>query len=182
MQILTDNQLRALTYAIQGQITTPHSDDLIAIIGLGREPDNAAAIANWLHAMAEGHQCMDAYELLRNGPALLAAHLDELRTDVALGNYSTLPERHPFLPSSSLSQKEQLLVARGIYYLIMQLGFESELKGMIELVLPGRGDAISKIAIWVGQVNPTYTHLLSEVTLPLAGRLREAITRATESE
>jgi hypothetical protein len=181
MQILTDNQLCALTYAIQGQVTTPHSDDLVAIIGLGGEPDNAAAIANWLHAMADGRQWVDAYELLRNGPALLAAHLDELRTDVALGNYSNLPECHPFLPSSSLTQKEQLLVARGIYCLIMQPDFEFELKGMIELVLPGRGDVITKIAIWVGHMNPIYTHLLSEVTLPLACRLREAITRATES-
>jgi hypothetical protein len=182
MQTLTDNQLRALTHAIQVQVATPYSDDLVAVIGQGSEPDNATAIANWLYTMAEGHQCVDAYELLRNGPKLLAAHLKELRTDVALGNYSNLPERHPFLPSSGLTQKDHLLVARGIYCLIMQPDFEFELKGMIELVLPGRGDAISKIAAWVGQLNPIYIHLISEVTFPLACRLREAINSARESE
>ncbi|MGK0281513.1 MAG: hypothetical protein ACI82O_001043 [Patiriisocius sp.] len=170
-----------MTHAIQDQVATPYSDDLVAVIGQGSEPDNATAIANWLYAMTEGRQCVDAYELLLNGPELLAAHMNELRTDVALSNYSNLPERHPFLPSHSLTQKEQRLVARGIYCLIVQPDSESELKGMIELVLPGRGDAITKIAIWVGQMNASYTHLLSEVTLPLACHLRDAITRTTES-
>ena len=42
MQILTDNQRHALSYAIQRQVVTPYNDDLAAIIGIGREEDNSA--------------------------------------------------------------------------------------------------------------------------------------------
>jgi hypothetical protein len=48
MKTLTKETARSLAKVISGRLSTFHSDDMFAILGIGRESSNKEAVESWL--------------------------------------------------------------------------------------------------------------------------------------
>jgi hypothetical protein len=181
MSTLTKETARSLAKVINNNLSTCYSDDLVAILGTGRESTNEQAIWSWLMSRFANIEVRRTEVLMEYASEVLNQHLNDLRLEVAIGGNSELPIQQSFIPAKALTNRELRCIAGSIYLLILNEGSKPYLDALIELVLEGDGNTIEKIAAWVFTHTKIYTYFPSELTLPLAQRLMHKLKQASES-
>lgn len=181
MSTLTKETARSLAKVINNSLSTCYSDDLVAILGTGRESSNEQAVRSWLMSRFANIEVGRIEMLMEYASEVLIQHLNDLRLEVAIGGNSELPIQQSFIPAKALTNRELRCIAGGIYLLILNEGSKPYLDALIELVLEGDGNTIEKIAAWVFTHTQIYTYFPSELTLPLAQRLMHKLKQASES-
>tara|TARA_R110001583_G_scaffold39240_1_gene125885 strand:+ start:248 stop:796 length:549 start_codon:yes stop_codon:yes gene_type:complete len=181
MSTLTKETARSLAKVINNSLSTLYSDDLVAILGTGRELSNEQAVRSWLISRFAHIEVGSKEILMEYASEVLVQHLNDLRLEVAIGGKSELPLQQSFIPAKALTNRELRCIAGAIYLLILNEGSKSYLDALIELVLEGNGNTIEKIASWVLTHTQIYTYFPSELTLPLAQRLMYKLKQASES-
>jgi hypothetical protein len=181
MNTLTKETARSLAKVINNSLSTCYSDDLVAILGTGRESSNEQAVQSWLMSRFANIEVGRSEMLMDYASGVLNQHLNDLRLEVAIGSNSEIPIQQSFIPAKALTNRELRCVAGSIYLLILNEGSKPYLDALIELVLEGNGNTIEKIAAWVLTHTQIYNYFPSELTLPLAQRLMYKLKQASEA-
>jgi hypothetical protein len=181
MKTLTKETARSLAKVISSRLSTFHSDDLVAILGVGRESSNEEAVESWLISRFAEIDISHVGTIMEHASEVLIQHLNDLRMEVASGYISELPLPLDFVQSKLITDQELRCIARAIYFLILGEAKKSYLDSLINLVLGGEGNAIDRIADWIASQGTVYTYFPSELTLPMAQRLMEELNRTGES-
>lgn len=179
MNTLTKETARSLAKVINSRLSTCYSDDLVAILGTGRESNNEQAVQSWLMSRFAHIEVGRTDMLMEYASDVLTQHLDDIRLEVAIG-VITEPLQPSFIPAKALTERELRCIARGIYLLVLGQGSRAYLDSLIELVLEGDGNTIGKIATWFTSQIGAYTYFPSELTLPLAQNLMQKLRQASE--
>ncbi len=180
MKTLTRKTARSLALVLNSRLSTCYSDDLVAILGVGRESDNEGAIQSWLLSRF-GDTDIACSEIMEHASEVLIQHLNNLRMDVATGLMSDFDSPSIFVQQKTLTDRELRCIARAIYLLVLGEGTKLYLDSLIELVFEGEGNAIDRIAGWISSQAMAYNYFPSELTLPLAQRLMKVLKRVGES-
>lgn len=175
MKTLTRKTARSLALVLNSRLSTCYSDDLVAILGVGRESDNEGAIQSWLLSRFGDTDIACGEVFVERASERLIQHLNDLRMDVANGLMSDFPSPPTFVQQKILTDRELRCIARAVYLLVLGEGTKLYLDSLIELALSGEGNAIDRIAAWVSTQGKIYTYLPSELTLPLAKRLMQEL-------
>jgi hypothetical protein len=181
MNTLTKETARSLAKVINSSLSTCYSDDLVAIIGTGRESNNEQAVQSWLMSRFANIEVGRTDMLMEYASEVLIQHLDDLRLEVAIGGKLGQQTPQKFIPAKALTEIELRCIARAIYLLISNEQSKPYLDALIELALEGDGNTIEKITGWVFTHTQVYTYFPSELTLPLAQRLMNKLKQASES-
>ncbi|WP_320838391.1 hypothetical protein [Zhongshania sp.] len=181
MKTLTKEAARSLAKVISSRLSTFHSDDLVAILGVGRESDNEGAIQSWLISRFTDIDVAHVDSIMEHTSEVLIQHLNDLRMEVAGGYISELPLPLDFVQSKLITDQELRCIAHAIYFLVIGEGAKSYLDSLIYLVVGGEGNAIDRIAGWISSQAMGYNYFPSELTLPLAQRLMKILKRVGES-
>jgi hypothetical protein len=166
MSTLTKETARSLAKVINNSLSTYYSDDLVAILGTGRESSNEQAVQSWLMSRFANIEVGSTDTLMEYASEVLKQHLNDLRLEVAIGGNSELPIYQSFIPAKALTNRELRCIAGSIYLLILNEGSKPYLDPLVELVLQGDGNTVEKIASWVLTHTQIYTYFPSELTLP----------------
>lgn len=180
MSILTKETARSLAKVINNGLSTYYSDDLVAILGTGRETSNEQAVQSWLMSRFANIEVGRTDILVEYASEVLMQHLNDLRLEVAICGKSELPMQHSFIPTKALTNRERRCIARAIYLLILNEGSKPYLDALIEVVQEGDGNLIDKITAWAFSQTQIYTYFPSELTLPLAQRFMRKLRQASE--
>lgn len=180
MKTLTKKTARSLAMVLNGRLSTCYSDDLVAILGVGRESDNEGAIQSWLLSSFGDTDIACGEVLVERASERLIQHLKDLRMDVATGLMSDFASPPIFVQQKTLTDRELRCIARAIYLLVLGEGTRLYLDSLIELVFEGEGNAIDRIAGWISSQAMAYNYFPSELTLPLAQRLMKVLKRVGE--
>ncbi|MBU0539171.1 MAG: hypothetical protein KKF24_11780 [Gammaproteobacteria bacterium] len=175
MKTLTKETARSLAKVISSRLSTFHSDDLVAILGVGRESSNEEAVESWLISRFAEIDISHVDTIMEHASEVLIQHLNDLRMEVAGGYISELPLPQVFVQSKLITDQELRCIARAIYFLVIGEGAKSYLDSLIYLVVGGEGNAIDRIAAWISTQGMVYTYFPSELTLPMAQRLMEEL-------
>jgi hypothetical protein len=180
MKTLTKETARSLAMVLNSRLSTCYSDDLVAILGVGRESDNEGAIQSWLlsHFADTDIACS---EIMEHASEELIQHLNDLRMDVATGFMSDFASPPIFVQQKTLTDRELRCIARSIYLLVLGEGTKPYLDSLIELVFECEVNAIDRIADWISSQETGYIYFPSELTLPLAQRLMKILKRVGEA-
>lgn len=181
MNTLTKETARSLATVINSRLSTCYSDDLVAILGTGRESNNEQAVQSWLMSRFANIEVGRTDMLMEYASEALTQHLDDIRLEVAIGVMTELPLQSAFIPTRALTDREIRCIARGIYLLVLGQGSRTYLDSLIELVLEGDGNTIGKIATWFTSQIGAYTYFPTELTLPLAQLIMSKLKHASES-
>ncbi|POP51871.1 hypothetical protein [Zhongshania marina] len=181
MKTLTKETAGSLAKVLNSQLSTIHSDDMVAILGVGRESHNEGAIQSWLLSRFADIDVSHPNMILESASEVLNQHLTDLRMEVMGGSISEIQAPHDFVQIKLLSDQELRRIARAIYFLIFGYGSRSGIDSLINLAIGGRGNSIDQIASWISVQGKTYTYFPSELTLSLAQRLMEKLKRIDES-
>jgi len=181
MSILTIETARSLAKVINNSLSTYYNDDLVAILGTGRESNNEQAVQSWLLSRFANIEVGRKELLVEYASEALMQHLNDLRLEVAIGGKAELQAQQCFIPAKALTERELRCIARAIYLLISSEQSKSYLDALIELVLEGDGNTIEKITAWVSSQAQVYTYFPSELTLPLAQRFMCKVKQASQS-
>ena len=181
MSALTKETARSLAKVLNSGLSTYYSDDLVAILGVGRESNNEEAVQSWLLARFGSEYTIQRAGLLEHASETLQQHLNDVRMEVAVGAKPEFPMQQSFIPPKILTDLELRCVARAIYLLILNDGTKLYLDALIELVLESDGSPIEKITAWISSQTISYTYFPSEMTLPLAQRLMQELKAADGS-
>ena len=181
MSILTKETARSLAKVINNSLSTYYSDDLVAILGTGRETSNELAVQSWLMSRFANIEVGRKELLVEYASEALMQHLNDLKLEVAIGGKAELQAQQYFIPAKALTNLELRCIARAIYLLISNEQSKSYLDALIELVLEGDGNITEKITAWVSSQAQVYTYFPSELTLPLAQRLMQNLKLASNS-
>jgi hypothetical protein len=179
MNTLTKETARSLAKVINSNLSTCYNDDLVAILGTGRESNNEQAVQSWLMSRFANIEVGRTDMLMEYASAVLTQHLDDIRLEVAIGVITELPLQPNFIPAKSLTERELHCIARSIYLLVLGQGSRDYLDALVELVLGGNGNPIERIAAWVSSQAKVYTYYPSETALPLAQRLMHKLKDAS---
>ncbi|AMO67265.1 hypothetical protein [Zhongshania aliphaticivorans] len=172
MNTLTKETARSLAKVINSRLSTCYNDDLVAILGTGRESNNEQAVQSWLISRFAHIEVGRTDMLMEYASDVLTQHLDDIRLEVAIG-VITEPLQPSFIPAKALTDREIRCIARGIYLLVLGQGSRDYLDALVDLALDGQGNAIERIAAWTSIQTQIYTYFPSELTLPLAQRLMQ---------
>lgn len=181
MNTLTKETARSLAKVINSRLSTCYNDDLVAILGTGRESNNEQAVQSWVLSRFAHIEVGRTDMLMEYALEVLIQHLDDLRLDVAIGGKSEQKTPQSFIPAKALTERELRCIARAIYLLISNEQSKPYLDALIEVVLKGDGNTIEKITAWVFTHTQIYSYFPSELTLPLAQRLMHKLKQAGES-
>lgn len=181
MSTLVKDTARLLAKVISNGLSTCYSDDLVAILGVGRESTNEEAVQSWLIARFTTTDIGPTETFMEHASEVLMRHLNDVRLEVAVGGISELPRQQGLVPAKVLTDRELRCIARAIYLLILGEGTKPYLDALIELVLDSDGNPIDRIAAWVLSQTQAYTYFPSELTLPLAQRLMQKLKLASET-
>ncbi|MEX1670144.1 hypothetical protein AB4876_14585 [Zhongshania guokunii] len=181
MNTLTKETARSLAKVINSRLSTCYNDDLVAILGTGRESNNEQAVQSWLLSRFANIEVGRTDMLMEYALEVLIQHLDDLRLNVAIGGKSEQKTPQSFIPAKALTERELRCIARAIYLLISNEQSKPYLDALIEVVLKGDGNTIEKITAWVFTHTQIYSYFPSELTLPLAQRLMHKLKQAGES-
>lgn len=181
MKTLTKETARSLAKVISSRLSTFHSDDMVAILGVGRESSNEEAVESWLISRFAEIDISHVDTIMEHVSEVLNQHLNDLRMEVAGGYIAELPQPLDFAQSKLITDQELRCIARAIYFLVIGESEQSYLDSLIYLVVGGEGNTIDRIAAWISTQGKVYTYLPSELTLPLAQRLVKKLKRAIES-
>lgn len=177
MKTLTKETARSLAMVLNSRLSTCYSDDLVAILGGGRESDNEGAIQSWLLSRFGDTDIACGEVLMERASEELIQHLNDLRVDVATGFMSDFASPPIFVQQKTFTDRELHCIARAIYLLVLGEGTTPYLDSLIELVLEGEGNAIDRITVWTSLQAMGYNYFPSELTLPLAQRLMKILKR-----
>ena len=180
MSILTKETARSLAKVINNSLSTYYSDDLVAILGTGRETSNEQAVQSWLLSRFANIEVGRTDILVEYASRVLMQHLNDLRLEVAIGGKPELLIQQSFIPVKALTNRELRCIARAIYLLILNEGSKSYLDALIEVVQEGDGNPIEKITAWTFSQTQIYSYFPSELTLPLAQRFMRKLKQASE--
>jgi len=181
MNTLTKETARSLAKVINSRLSTCYNDDLVAILGTGRESNNEQAVQSWLMSRFAHIEVGRADMLMEYASEVLTQHLDDIRLEVVIGVTAELPIQQEFIPAKALTNLELRCIARAIYLLISNEQSKSYLDALIQLVLEDDGNTIEKITAWVSSQAQTYTYFPSELSLPLARRFMCKLKQASKS-
>jgi hypothetical protein len=181
MKTLTKETARSLAMVLNSRLSTCYSDDLVAIIGVGRESNNEGAIQSWLLSRFSDTDIACSERLMEHASEGLIQHLNDLRMDVAIGLMANLASPPIFVQLKTLNDRELRCIARAIYLLVLGEDTKPYLDSLVELVLSGEGNAIDRIVSWISLQETGYNYYPSELTLPLAQRLMKILKRVGES-
>lgn len=181
MNTLTKETARSLAKVINSRLSTCYSDDLVAILGTGRESNNEQAVQSWLLSRFANIEVGRTDMLMEYASEVLTQHLDDIRLEVAIGVITELPLQPSFISAKALTDREIRCIARGIYLLVLGQGSRDYLDALVDLALDGQGNAIERITAWISSQTQIYTYFPSELTLPLALRLMHKLRQASES-
>lgn len=179
MNTLTKETARSLATVINSRLSTCYNDDLVAILGTGRESNNEQAVQSWLMSRFANIEVGRKETLLEDASEVLTQHLDDIRLEVATGVINEFPLQPSFIPAKALNERELHCIARSIYLLVLGQGSRTYLDSLAKLVLGGQGNTIEKIVIWVSSQTQIYTYFPSELTLPLAQNLMQEFKDAS---
>ena len=179
MNTLTKETARSLAKVINSGLSTCYNDDLVAILGTGRESNNEQAVQSWLMSRFANIEVGRTDMLMEYASEALTQHLDDIRLEVAIGAATELPTQPSFMRVKALTERELRCIARSIYLLILGEGSKPYLDALIEVVLEGDGNPIEKIAAWASFQTQIYTYFPSELTLPLAQHLMQKLKDAS---
>jgi len=178
MSILTKETARSLATVLNNKLSTNYHNDLVAVLGTGHEPSNERAIQSWLMARFAHTSFAHTNTLMHDAYEALTQHLNDLRTEVAIGVRSELPLECAYTPLKTLTDQNLQCIARGIYLLTVSEGSRIYIDALIELVLQVDGGIIDMIMTWVSSQTNDYNYFPSELTLPLAQRFMEKLKQA----
>lgn len=181
MSALTKETARSLAKLLNNSLSTYHGDDLVAILGVGRESNNEEAVQSWLLARFASGYTIQRAGLLEHASEALQQHLNDVRMEVAIGAKPEFPIQQSFIHPKALTDLELRCIARAIYLLVLNDGTKPYLDSLIELVLESEGNPIEKITTWITSQAISYTYFPSELTLPLAQRLMQELKAADGS-
>ena len=181
MSILTKETARSLAKVINNNLSTYCNDDLVAILGTGRESDNEQAVQSWLMSRFANIEVGRKELLVEYASEALMQHLNDLKLEVAIGGNAELQAQQRFIPAKALTNRELHCIARAIYLLILNEQSKPYLDALIELMLEGNGNTIERIAAWALSQTQAYTYFPSELTLPLAQSLMQKLKRESDS-
>lgn len=181
MNTLTKETARSLAKVINSRLSTCYNDDLVAILGTGRESNNEQAVQSWLMSRFAHIEVGRTEMLMEYASEVLTQHLDDIRLEVAIGVTTELPIKPSFIPAKALTEHELHCIARSIYLLVLGQGSRTYLDSLIEIVLEGEGSVNERIAMWISSQTQIYTYFPSELTLPLAQLIMCKLKPASES-
>jgi hypothetical protein len=180
MNTLTKETARSLAKVINSRLSTCYNDDLVAVLGTGRESNNEQAVLTWLLSRFAHIEVGHKGSLMEYAFEVLTQHLDDIRLEVAIGVITELPLQPSFFPARALTERELHCIARSIYLLVLGQGSRTYLDSLIGIVLNGKENAVENIAMWVSSQTQVYTYFPSELTLPLAQRLMRKLKNKSE--
>ncbi|GAA4102659.1 hypothetical protein [Zhongshania borealis] len=180
MNTLTKETARSLAKIINSRLSTCYNDDLVAILGTGRELNNEQAVQSWLMSRFANIEVGRTDTLMEYASEVLTQHLDDIRLEVAIGVKTEIPIHQSFIPAKSLTERELRCIARAIYLLISNEQSKPYLDALIELALEGEGNSIERITAWAILQTKVYTYFPSELTLPLAQCLMQKLKQASD--
>ncbi len=180
MSTLTHDNVRALAAILSRRLSTRYSDDLVAVLGIGYESSNEAAILSWLLACFEPTEYASTGEFALAAADRLALHLDDIRAEATRRVDGDVPAPNLDLPSHALSDLELRCIARAIYLLIVTPESEDYMGELICFVLDTPGNSVEKIVRWIRTQSLGYTFYPTELTIPLAQRLMHKLHREAE--
>ena len=175
MKSLTKETAGSLAKVLDSRLSTIHGDDMVAILGVGRESSNEKAIQSWLMSRFTDIDVSHVDSIIEHTSEALIRHLNDLRIEVTDGSVSEMPSSQDFVKSKLLNDQELRCFARAIYFLILGEAKKSYLDSLINLVLGGEGNVIDRIADWIASQGTVYTYFPSELTLSMAQRLMEEL-------
>lgn len=179
MSHISRQLIHTLEHHLSRSLNLHVRDELVFLIGTGRESTNREALCNWM-AMRWGRYSLNA--IPPAGPMEVTkevyAHLTALQQLVYYGEAGPLPEPHDYLPMQKLTDTECQRAARAVYWLLRACSAPQYLDGGLALFLGGDGSIDSRITQWVRQLTPAYNLYPSEVTAPLANRLLQELAAA----
>ena len=175
MKTLTKETAGSLAKVLDSRLSTIHGDDMVAILGVGRESSNEKAIQSWLMSRFTDIDVSHVDSIIEHTSEALIRHLNDLRIEVTDGSISEMPSSQAFVQSKLLNDQELQCIARAIYFLVIGEGAKSYLDSLIYLVVAGERNAIERIAAWISTQGTVYTYFPSELTLPMAQRLMEEL-------
>ena len=158
MNTLTKETARSLAKVINSRLSTCYNDDLVAILGTGRESNNEQAVQSWLMSRFANIEVGRTDMLMEYASEVLTQHLDDIRLDVAIGALTELPLQPSFIPAKALTERELNCIARSIYLLVLGQGSRIYLDSLIGIALEGEGNTIENIAMWVSSQTQIYTY------------------------
>ncbi len=169
MPTLSANSLHLIARSLLERFVCRYNDELVALLGTGTEPNNYEALRAWLGARFADLELDDLTVPVQTlAQQTLSQLLESQYLTVAYAQAGPLRDCHPFLPLQALSPAEERRLARALYRLLLTYDDPQHVNGAIELCLDGEGDPVSRIQAWITARAPRYTHLPSELTLPLA--------------
>tara|TARA_R110000772_G_scaffold213576_1_gene324107 strand:+ start:865 stop:1413 length:549 start_codon:yes stop_codon:yes gene_type:complete len=180
MNTLTKETARSLAKVINSRLSTCYNDDLVAILGTGRESNNEQAVQSWLMSRFANIEVGQKGSLMEYAFEVLTQHLDDIRLEVAIGVITELPLQPSFIPARALTERELRCIARSIYLLVLGQGSRDYLDALVELVLGGDGNTIDKIAAWITSQIGAYTYFPSELTLLIAQNMMQKLRQSSE--
>jgi len=181
MNTLTKETARSLAKVINSRLSTCYNDDLVAILGTGRESNNEHAVQSWLMSRFTNIEVGRTDMLMEYASEVLTQHLDDIRLEVAIGVITELPLQPSFISARTLTERELRCIARSIYLLVLGQGSRTYLDSLIEIVLEGEGNTIERIAMWASSQSQVYTYFPSELTLALARCLTQKLKLVSAS-
>jgi hypothetical protein len=105
MKTLTKETARSLAKVISSRLSTFHSDDLVAILGVGRESSNEEAVESWLISRFAEIDISHVDTIMEHVSEVLNQHLNDLRIEVAGGYIAELPQPLDFAQSMNGYEK-----------------------------------------------------------------------------
>ncbi|CAA0094024.1 Uncharacterised protein [Zhongshania aliphaticivorans] len=181
MNTLTKETASVLANLLSSSVTTCYNDDLVAILGTGREPDNKAAIQSWLLSRLPYFEQEVSDRIMAHSAAMLDLFLNDVRVEIAIGFGLELPLQNDFIPSKELSNQELRCIARSIYLLMLGEGTRTYLDALIRVALGGDDNVVDSIAAWLSSQVSGYVYNPSELTIPLAQRFMKKLKQVSET-